>query len=106
MTPEKQFDGLIEQWKYDALPGSTESCKRGAYLAAAEALTRLQAIEVPPAFALRLEARMRARARSLAAQPGQESAFPRSQAQSGRSPRTGKQRLRGGRGSRHARVRF
>lgn len=100
MTPEEQLDRLTEQWKRDAALGPVESSERETRLAAALALMqRLQELAVPPAFAVCLEARMLARARSLAAQRSKVILFPRAHAQSGRRQRTR------GRLSHHAQVR-
>lgn len=79
MTPEEQLDRLIERWERGVPLGPVANEELQARLAAAEMLAQLQAIEVPPAFAARLEARLRARARRLAQQNGQEIAVPRPQ---------------------------
>ncbi len=77
MTPEEQLDRLIEQGEPNAVPGSAASDEITARFVAAQALVRLQEVEVPPEFAARLEARLRARVRSLAPQDGWEIAVPR-----------------------------
>src|SRR5690348_12288232 len=79
MTPEEQLDRLIEQGHQGTRLGPVPTDEVAARLAAAEALARLQAIEIPPAFARRLEARIRTRARDLAQQRGWEIAVPRPQ---------------------------
>ena len=70
MTPEEQLDHLIERWEHSALPEPGDGDELAARLAAAEALKHLQGVAEPPGFAARLEARVRARARSLTAQQG------------------------------------
>ena len=84
MTPEERLDGLIERWESGVSPGRVESLEVEACLAAAAALMQLQALVVPPAFAARLEARVRAHARNLAAPQRKVIAFPRTRRQSGR----------------------
>lgn len=79
MTPEEQLDRLIERWERGVPLGQVANEELQARLAAARTLAQLQAIEVPPAFAARLEARLRARARRLALQNGWELAVPRPQ---------------------------
>ena len=68
MTPEEQLDRLIERRELGVLPGPGGSDELVACLAAAEVLMRLPARAEPPGFADRLEARVRARVRSLAVQ--------------------------------------
>ena len=68
MAPAEQLDRLIKGWEPGALPGLVDSDELTACLAAAEALMWLQAIAEPRGFAARLEARVRARVRSLTVQ--------------------------------------
>lgn len=65
MTPEEQLDHLIEAPKYNGSRRPTGSDDLAARLRAAETLSSLNQIDVPEAFAARLEARVRQRARSL-----------------------------------------
>jgi hypothetical protein len=64
MNPEEYLDRMIERRQYGQawLPGDDNEV--AACLVAAETLTRLQEINVPPAFAHRLETYVRARART------------------------------------------
>lgn len=95
MTLEEQLDRLIERWERGASLDPIASDEIEARLAAAETFVQLQSIEVPPAFAVRLEARVRAHVRSLAVQQGRVIAVPRSEAQRGGCQRTEKKRKRG-----------
>ncbi len=81
LTPEEQLDCLIERWERGSWLRPVASDEIEACLATAEAIIQLQAIAVSSAFAARLEALMRARARSLAAQQNKLLAFPYSQPQ-------------------------
>lgn len=65
MTPEEQLDRLIEAPGYNGSrrPGSNDEI--AARLHAADALASLNQVEVPEAFAARLEGQVRQRARSL-----------------------------------------
>ena len=77
MTPEERLDRLLELREQGAprLPMTSEDL--AARIAAADALAHLQAIDAPPEFDARLEARIRARARQLAHQHGGELPVPR-----------------------------
>src|SRR5690348_14628576 len=89
MTPEEQCDRLAEHRERRARLRLVEGSEREAALAAAEILMQhLQALVVPPAFATQLEARVRARARNLAPQPGKVIRFPGVQARRGSHQRT------------------
>ncbi len=89
MNPEEYLDRLIERREHgqEQLPVTNDEI--AARLAAAEMLAQLQEIEVPPAFASRLELAVRARSRDLARQNGGiiPMASPRSPAGSQRFPR-------------------
>ena len=95
MALEEQLENLIARWEHDARLWLVESGELEARLAAAEALIQGQRIAVPPAFAARLEVRLRARARSLVAQPGKALPFPSSPAQRRRRERSDTKRQRG-----------
>ena len=81
VTPEEQLDCLIERWERGFLLRPVAGDEIETCLAVAEAIMQLQVMAVSSAFAARLEARMCAYARSLAAQPHKVIAFPRSQPQ-------------------------
>jgi uncharacterized membrane protein YgcG len=81
MTPEEQLDRLIEVHKRNGALRPVGDDELLARLDAADALAALRRVEVPDAFAARLEARVRQRARSLS-QPDQRLTFvPRSASQ-------------------------
>jgi hypothetical protein len=77
MTPEEQLDQLIERWEQGAWLGPVANAEIETRLTAAKTVAALHEIDVPPAFAARLEARLRARARHLAQRNGHEIAVPR-----------------------------
>lgn len=66
MKPEEQLDRLIEQREHGMKPHPVADDEIAASLAAAQALSQLNEIEVPPAFAQRLELSIRTRARTRA----------------------------------------
>ncbi len=68
MNPEEYVDRLIEQRERGEKPLPVITAEVAASLAAAEVLTQLQEIAVPPAFAGYLELYLRARARSFGQQ--------------------------------------
>lgn len=70
MKPEEHLDRLIEQRERGMEPLPVTNDEIAAGLAGAQALTELNKIDVPPAFAQRLEVSIRTRARDLARQDG------------------------------------
>lgn len=70
MKPEEYLDRLIEQREHGMEPPPVANDEIAAGLAGAQALTELNQIDVPPAFAQRLEISIRTRARDLARQDG------------------------------------
>ncbi len=70
MNPEEYLDRLIERRERGETQLPVTNDEVAASLAAAEILTQLQEIDVPPEFASRLELSIRARARGLAQQNG------------------------------------
>jgi hypothetical protein len=70
MNPEEYLDRLIERRERGETQLPVTNDEVAASLAAAEIVTRLQEIDVPPEFANRLELSIRARARDLAQQNG------------------------------------
>ena len=70
MNPEEHLDRLIEQREHGMEPLPVANDEIAASLAAAQALTQLNEIDILPAFAQRLEESIRARARDLARQDG------------------------------------
>ncbi len=89
MNPEEYLDRLIERRERGETQLPVTNDEVAASLAAAEILTQLQEIEVPPEFASRLELSIRARARGLAQQNGRTvpTERPQSPVSSHRSPR-------------------
>ncbi len=70
MNPEEHLNRLIERREHGEVQIPVINDEIAASLAAAEVLTQLQEIDVPPAFASHLELHIRARARHLALQNG------------------------------------
>jgi hypothetical protein len=70
MKPEEYLDRLIERHEHGEERFPVINDEVAGNLAAAEVLTRLRRIDVPPEFASRLELYIRARARNLAQQNG------------------------------------
>ncbi len=70
MNPEEYLDRLIERRKRGEAQLPVTDDEVAASLAAAEMLTQLEEIDVPPEFAGRLELSIRARTRGLARQNG------------------------------------
>jgi hypothetical protein len=70
MKPEEYLDGLIERREHgqESLPVANDEI--AARLAAAQALTQLREIDIPPELARRLELCIRTRAQDLARQNG------------------------------------
>jgi len=89
MNPEEYLDHLIERRKRGEAQLPMTDDEVAASLAAAEMLTQLEEIDVPPEFASRLELSIRARTRGLAQQNGTITplARPRTPASSPRFPR-------------------
>jgi hypothetical protein len=89
MNPEEYLDRLIERRKRGEAQLPVTDDEVAASLAAAEMLTQLKEIDVPPEFASRLELSIRARTRGLARQNGAITplARPRTPASSPRFPR-------------------
>ena len=86
MNPEEYLDRLIEKRERGEVQLPVANDEVSASLAAAEILTQLRKIDVPPKFASSLELSIRARARGLAQQNGRTIplARPRSSASSHR----------------------
>jgi hypothetical protein len=70
MKPEEYLDRLIESREHGQEPPPVSNDEIAAGLAAAQALARLNEIDIPPDFALKLELSVRLRARELAHQNG------------------------------------
>jgi len=89
MNPEEYLDRLIERRERGEAQLPVTDDEVAAGLAAAEMLTQLEEIDVPPEFASRLELSIRARTRGLARQNGAIAplARPRTPASSQRFPR-------------------
>lgn len=90
MNPEDNLDYLIEQRELGETRVSTSNKDIAACLAAAEKLTRLREIDVPPELSHHLETLVRARARELHLLNGGAAtplAFPRQPARRARHPR-------------------
>ena len=89
MNPEEYLDRLIERRERGEVQLPVTNDEVSASLAAAEILTQLRKIDVPPKFASSLELSIRARARGFAQQNGRTIplARPRSPAKSHRFPR-------------------
>jgi len=89
MNPEEYLDRLIERREHEQEQLPVTNDEIAASLAAAEMLTQLQEVEVPPGFASRLEVAVRAHSRDLVRQNGRiiPMASPQSPAGSQRFPR-------------------
>lgn len=83
MKPEEYLDRLIERRERREIQLPVANDEVAASLAAAEVLTQLRKIDVPPEFAGHLELYVRARARSLAQQNGRTVTIARPQSPAG-----------------------
>src|SRR6266851_2264953 len=70
MKPEEYLDRLIERRAHGMEPLPVPNDEMAASLAAAQTVAQLNQIDIPPAFAQRLELSLRSRARDLAGQNG------------------------------------